>query len=113
MPVALMGFGTLQSVPLPSIRSLFSFPSRHDVASEPKRRDRCRSHVSARLLAFTGLIPMKVRSYTVRCYPDGAADALLGLFPFKVFSLIASEAAFATPSSCVLEEEPFPEGKSP
>jgi hypothetical protein len=34
MPVALMGFGTLQSFPLPEIGTPFSFPSRHAVARE-------------------------------------------------------------------------------
>jgi hypothetical protein len=60
--------------------------------------------VSTKLLAFTGLISSEVRSYTVRYYPGGAADALLGFVPFKVFSLFASEIAFTISSSYALRK---------
>jgi hypothetical protein len=102
MPVALVGFGTLQSVPLPKIGLSLNFPSHLDVTIERKRRDRCRSLVLAQLLVFMGLIPSEVRSYATRYYPYGAAVALLGFFPFKVFSLFASENAFTFSSSYAL-----------
>jgi hypothetical protein len=83
----------------------FGFPSRLDVTTEQKRRDRFRPHVSAQQIAFTGLIPSEVRSYAIRYYPDDAADALLGFVPSKVFSLFVLEDAFTSSSSYVLQEE--------
>jgi hypothetical protein len=124
MPVALLGFWTLQSFPLLKIGSPFGSPSRLDVTASltPQPKSQWFSYyrkaiqdrflvpgqpVSNQQFAFTGLIPSAVRSYAARYYPYNAADALLGLAPSKVFSLFALEDVFTSSSSYVRKVEPL------